>query len=97
MFLKMYVKVNQNYFPDDRDIGSLICVKTINHYYNSLEEYKNCIILEFKYNKKYKKPTRMILLSSDGTEKFVVLPFDCNEKIQVEIKFLSRLKESFLK
>ena len=90
----MYLRINQDYFLNNRDIGSLICVKSKNFYYNSLEEYENCIILEFKYNLNYKKPTHMILLTSIGTERFVRLDYD---KIIVEIKFLSRLKESFLK
>tara|TARA_Y100001970_G_C14248759_1_gene870228 strand:- start:1942 stop:2214 length:273 start_codon:yes stop_codon:yes gene_type:complete len=90
----MYLRINQDYFLNNRDIGSLICVKSKNFYYNSLEEYENCIILELKYNLNYKKPTHMILLTSIGTERFVRLDYD---KIIVEIKFLSRLKESFLK
>ena len=90
----MYLKINQDYFLNDRDIGSLVCVKSKNFYYNSLEEYKNCIILELKYNLNYKKPTHVILLTSIGTERFVRLDYD---KIAVEIKFLSRLKGSFFK
>ena len=90
----MYLRINQDYFLNNRDIGSLICVKFVDVYYNSLEEYENCIILELKYNLNYKKPTHMILLTSIGTERFVRLDYD---KIIVEIKFLSRLKESFLK
>tara|TARA_S200000501_G_scaffold91487_1_gene84825 strand:- start:2979 stop:3251 length:273 start_codon:yes stop_codon:yes gene_type:complete len=90
----MYLKINQDYFLNDRDTGSLVCVKSKNFYYNILEEYENCIILEFKYNNLTKKPTHMILLTSIGTERFVRIDYD---KITVEIKFLSRLKESFLK
>ena len=90
----MYLRINQDYFLNNRDIGSLICVKSKNFYYNSLEEYENCIILELKYNLNYKKPTHMILLTPIGTERFVRLDYD---KIIVEIKFLSRLKGSFLK
>lgn len=90
----MYVKVNKNYFLDNRDIGSLVCVKTINHYYNSLEEDKNCIILGFSYIKNNIDPTHIILLTSIGTEKFIRIDYD---KIDIEIKFLSRLKFNFRK
>ncbi len=71
-----------------------MCVKITNSYYNSLEEYKNCIILELKYNLNYNKPTHVILLTSIGKEQFVRIDYN---KIIVEIKFLSRLKERFLK
>ena len=91
----MYLKINQDYFLNDKDIGSLVCVKSHNFYYNSLEEYENCIILQFKYNKNYKKPTHVVLLTSTGTERFVRLDYD--KIITVEIKFLSRFKERFLK
>ena len=78
----MYLRINQDYFLNNRDIGSLICVKSKNFYYNSLEEYENCIILELKYNLNYKKPTHMILLTSIGTERFVRLVVNDNDTLR---------------
>lgn len=94
-----FVRLNQNYFLSNEDIGSLICVKMLNHYYNEIEEYQNSIILEFKYNKnnlqnKHNiRPTHMLILTEKGIKKFIRLDYS---KSDIEIKFLSRPKRILL-
>lgn len=88
----MYLKLGQDYFISNADIGSLVCVKITNSYYNSLEEHKNCIILGFKYYKNNTAASHMVLLNPMSIQNFVRIDYD---KIIVEIKFLSRLKGRF--
>ena len=53
-----YIKLNQNYYLSNEDVGSLVCVKVLNNYYNEFKEYQNSIILKFEYDKNKKSKHR---------------------------------------
>ncbi len=80
-----YIKINHNYFLDDKDIGSLISVKFMNYYYNIKEEINYSLILSFKYEKNI-RPTHMIILKPDCSIKTIRLDYS---RLNVEIKLLS--------
>ena len=87
-----YVKLNQNYYLSNEDVGSLVCVKVLNNYYNEFKEYQNSIILKFEYDKNKKskhdiRPTIMSILTEVGDKKLIRLEYS---RTEVHVKFLSR-------
>lgn len=85
----MFFKINDSFFLDEEDIGNLVCVKIHEYYYNSIDVYDNCLVIDTIYTDNNIRPSQIVFLKESG----FVLKLNMNYNSSVEVKNLSSIKE----
>lgn len=79
----IFIRLNQDFYLDKNDIGSILSVKVNYGYYNMTNTYENCLLVDI-FSKDGLKPNTMTIFWNGKIKKIVI---DKLNKIQV--KFLS--------
>lgn len=79
---KFYL-LNREFYLCKKDIGSLLCVKEKNYWYNSYEEHA-CLLINLFFKKNNIRPNKMIIFCFDGKIKLIEL----TDNNRIEVCFL---------
>jgi hypothetical protein len=85
----VFFKINNSFFLDEEDIGNLVCVKIQQHYYNSIDVYDNCLVIDAIYTDSNIRPSQIVFLKESG----FILKLNMNYNASIEVKNLSSIKE----
>ncbi len=85
----MFFKINNSFFLDEEDIGNLVCVKINQNYYNSIDVYDNCLVIDAIYTDSNIRPSQIVFLKESG---FILkLNMNYNSSIEVQNSNMSKL------